>query len=142
MLRYCARRKKSSTETSLGFFCAAARGAAARNAIANAARKRAFVMGVDPGYRGGKYTTRMTDAAWADAILVLHAVFVIFVVGGLAATWVGIAANRPFARNPWFRSLHLAAIGIVVAESLSGFMCPLTIWEDMLRGTTSGQGFI
>ena len=84
----------------------------------------------------------MTDAAWADAILVLHAVFVIFVVGGLAATWAGIALDRAFARNPWFRGLHLAAIGIVVAEALSGFMCPLTIWEDMLRGKASGPGFI
>jgi polyferredoxin len=84
----------------------------------------------------------MTPSAWADVILVLHAAFVLFVVGGLVATWAGIAANRAFARNPWFRGLHLAAIGIVVAEALLGYMCPLTIWEDMLRGTASGKGFI
>jgi polyferredoxin len=84
----------------------------------------------------------MTASAWADAILVLHAGFVLFVVGGLVATWAGIALGLPFARNPWFRGLHLAAIGIVVAEALFGFMCPLTIWEDMLRGKASGPGFI
>lgn len=84
----------------------------------------------------------MTASAWADAILVLHAVFVLFVVGGLVATWIGIATNRAFARNPWFRGLHLAAIGFVVAEALLGYMCPLTTWEDMLRGTASEKGFI
>jgi polyferredoxin len=84
----------------------------------------------------------MTPSEWADLILLVHAAFVIFVVGGLAATWIGIAAGRPFARNPWFRALHLAAIAIVVAEALAGYMCPLTVWEDMLRGTASDRGFI
>jgi polyferredoxin len=84
----------------------------------------------------------MTDSLWADAILVAHAAFVAFVVGGLVATWVGIAADRPFARNLWFRGLHLAAIGIVVAEALLGYMCPLTIWEDALRGVATERGFI
>ena len=84
----------------------------------------------------------MTADTWADAILVLHAAFVLFVVGGLAATWIGLAAGRPFARNPWFRGLHLAAIAFVVAEALAGYMCPLTIWEDALRGTATEKGFI
>jgi polyferredoxin len=84
----------------------------------------------------------MTASAWADAILVAHAAFVIFVVGGLAATWAGIAAARPFARNPWFRGVHLAAIGLVVAEALFGYMCPLTLWEDALRASTDERGFI
>jgi hypothetical protein len=78
----------------------------------------------------------------ADAILVVHAAFVLFVVGGLIATWIGLALRRPFARNMWFRGAHLAAIAFVVAETLLGFMCPLTIWEDALRGQSSGQGFI
>lgn len=84
----------------------------------------------------------MTPSAWADVILVLHAAFVVFVVGGLAATWVGLAANRAFARNPWFRGLHLAAIAVVMAEALLGYMCPLTLWEDLLRGAASEKGFI
>jgi hypothetical protein len=78
----------------------------------------------------------------ADLVLVLHAAFVLFVVGGLAATWIGAALGRPWARNPLFRGLHLAAIGIVVAQSLLGYACPLTIWEDALRGTATGEGFI
>jgi hypothetical protein len=82
------------------------------------------------------------NAAGADAILVVHAAFVLFVVGGLVATWIGLALDKPFARNRWFRGLHLAAIAFVVIESLAGYMCPLTTWEDALRGTSSEKGFI
>jgi hypothetical protein len=84
----------------------------------------------------------MTPFPWADVVLVVHAAFVFFVVGGLLATWVGLALGMAFARSPWFRGLHLAAIAFVVAESLLGIMCPLTVWEDALRGTTGGDGFI
>jgi polyferredoxin len=82
------------------------------------------------------------NAALADAILVAHAAFVLFVVLGLVATWIGLALGLPFARNPWFRGAHLAAIAFVVVETLFGYMCPLTIWEDALRGEVSGKGFI
>jgi len=78
----------------------------------------------------------------ADAILVVHAVFVLFVVGGLFAIWVGIALGKPFARNRWFRGLHLAAIAFVVIETLAGYMCPLTLWEDTLRGEAADRAFI
>jgi hypothetical protein len=78
----------------------------------------------------------------ADAILVVHAAFVLFVVGGLVATWIGLALGKRFALNPWFRVAHLAAIAFVVVESLLGYMCPLTIWEDALRGNVGGEGFI
>jgi polyferredoxin len=78
----------------------------------------------------------------ADAVLVLHAGFVLFVVGGLLATWAGIALDRRFARSPTFRGLHLAAIAFVVAESLLGIACPLTAWEDALRGSPGGSGFL
>ena len=82
------------------------------------------------------------NEALADAILVVHAAFVLFVVGGLAATWIGLALDRPFARDPWFRNLHLAAIAFVVLESLVGMMCPLTVWEAALRGERADSGFI
>jgi polyferredoxin len=84
----------------------------------------------------------MSASSLADLILVVHAAFVAFVVGGLAATWIGLAASWRFARNPWFRGAHLAAIGFVVAEALLGYMCPLTVWEDALRGTSDEKGFV
>jgi hypothetical protein len=78
----------------------------------------------------------------ADLVLALHAAFVLFVVGGLAAIWVGEVLGRAWARNPWFRGLHLAAIAFVVVQSLLGYACPLTIWEDALRGESGAEGFI
>ena len=78
----------------------------------------------------------------ADLVLVVHFAFVLFVVGGLVATWAGEALGKGWARNPWFRGLHLAAIAFVAIQSLLGYACPLTIWEDALRGSATGEGFI
>jgi hypothetical protein len=78
----------------------------------------------------------------ADAILVLHFAFVAFVVGGLAAVWLGAALGWPWVRNFAFRVAHLIAILFVAAEALIGVMCPLTVWEDALRGRASDKGFI
>jgi len=72
-------------------------------------------------------------ARLADAILVLHFAFVLFVVVGLVIVWIGYLASWQFVRNPWFRGAHLLAMAIVVAESLFGVLCPLTDWEAALR---------
>jgi polyferredoxin len=45
-------------------------------------------------------------------------------------------------RNPWFRYLHLAAILFVAAEALLGMACPLTVWEDALRGGAGAESFV
>ena len=78
----------------------------------------------------------------ADAILVVHFGIVIFIVGGLLAVWVGAAAGWGWVRNPWFRYLHLGAIAFVAAEALLGVMCPLTVWEDLLRGGARAESFV
>jgi polyferredoxin len=38
--------------------------------------------------------------------------------------------------------VHLGAILFVAAESLLGIACPLTVWEDALRGGQQRTGFI
>jgi Protein of Unknown function (DUF2784) len=78
----------------------------------------------------------------ADAILIAHFAFVLFVVGGLALIWIGYAAAWPWVRNVWFRAAHLAAIIFVAGEAVFGMMCPLTLWEDALRGATQEKNFI
>jgi hypothetical protein len=77
--------------------------------------------------------------ALADMVLLVHAAFVAFVVVGLALIWAGRFRSWAFVRNFWFRAAHLAAIGVVAAESLSGFVCPLTTWEDRLRLLAGGE---
>jgi hypothetical protein len=78
----------------------------------------------------------------ADALLVLHFAIAAFVLGGLVLVWVGAAAGWAWVRNPWFRYAHLGAIVFVAAEALLGFACPLTIWEDLLRGGVRPESFI
>lgn len=70
----------------------------------------------------------------ADVLLFCHALFVAFVVLGLALIFVGKPLDWTWVRNPWFRVTHLAAIGIVALQSWVGITCPLTTWEMALRG--------
>ena len=69
----------------------------------------------------------------ADAILIGHLLFVVFVVLGLILIFVGKFLSWQWVRNPWFRVTHLLAIGVVVLQSWLGVICPLTIWEMDLR---------
>jgi hypothetical protein len=78
----------------------------------------------------------------ADALLVLHFLIVVFITGGLVAVWIGAAARWEWVRNRWFRYLHLGAIAFVAAEALLGIACPLTIWEDLLRGGIRPESFV
>jgi hypothetical protein len=78
----------------------------------------------------------------ADALLVFHFLIAAFIVAGLPLVWVGAAARWRWVRNPWFRWLHLAAILFVAAEALLGIACPLTVWEDALRGGMRADSFV
>ena len=69
----------------------------------------------------------------ADAILLVHFAFVLFVVGGFALILAGGALGWTWVRNRVFRFAHLAAIAFVALESLAGVACPLTVWENALR---------
>jgi hypothetical protein len=76
----------------------------------------------------------------ADLVLIAHFLFVSFVVGGFALILAGAALSWSWIRNRVFRIVHIAAIGVVVAESLAGVACPLTLWEDALRRSGPGGG--
>lgn len=74
----------------------------------------------------------------ADALVVFHALYVGFVVFGQLAIVVAAPFRWEWARNPWFRFAHLAAIGVVAYEALNDIRCPLTVWEEQLRAA-AGQ---
>jgi hypothetical protein len=78
----------------------------------------------------------------ADVVLVFHFLVVVFIVGGLVLTWLGHFLKWPWIRNPYFRYLHVAAIAFVALEALFGYVCPLTVWEDALRGGARPESFI
>jgi hypothetical protein len=69
----------------------------------------------------------------ADLILVVHLLFVGFVVVGLVLIFVGKVRRWAWVLNPWFRVMHLLAIGVVVVQSWIGVICPLTTFEMALR---------
>ncbi|HEY8706809.1 MAG TPA: DUF2784 domain-containing protein [Burkholderiaceae bacterium] len=82
----------------------------------------------------------------ANAVLVVHVGIAAFVVAGLVLVIVGNLKHWGWVNNVGFRAAHVAAIGIVVAESWLGFVCPLTTLEMWLRsraGAASyGGGFV
>jgi hypothetical protein len=84
--------------------------------------------------------------AAADLVLVTHFAYVAFVVVGLFLILLGGFCGWKWIRNPWWRTLHLAAIGLVVAEAWLGITCPLTTLEMNLRQNageaTYGDAFI
>jgi hypothetical protein len=69
----------------------------------------------------------------ADALAAFHFGYVAFVVVGELAILLGAALGCRWARNPWFRSLHLLAITVVALEAVWHINCPLTDWENHLR---------
>jgi hypothetical protein len=78
----------------------------------------------------------------ADLILVLHFLIAGFIVAGLLLVWLGGAFGWGWVKNPWFRYAHLGAIAFVAAEALLGIACPLTVWEDVLRGGVRPESFV
>ena len=79
----------------------------------------------------------------ADGVLLVHVLFVLFVLAGLVLIVVGYFCGWSWVRNPRFRLAHLVAIGVVVLQAWLGRICPLTIWEMALReraGDVTYQG--
>ena len=75
----------------------------------------------------------------ANLVLVVHFAYVLFVVGGLGLIWLGLSLRWRWVSNFWFRTLHLAAIGLVAVEAMVGWACPLTLLEDRLRSTAPSE---
>jgi Protein of Unknown function (DUF2784) len=73
----------------------------------------------------------MLYSALANAVLVLHAAFVVFALFG------GLLSLR-WRRLPW---LHLPSVLWVILIELNGWICPLTPLENRLREAAGTQGY-
>lgn len=79
----------------------------------------------------------------ADFVLLVHFLFVLFVVLGLVLILIGGARGWPWVRNRAFRVAHLLAIGVVVLQSWLGVICPLTsieMWARVRAGESAYSG--
>jgi hypothetical protein len=83
-------------------------------------------------------------ALLADVLLVIHFMIAAFITLGFIVIPLGGWRNWRIARTRRLRQAHLVAIVFVAAETLLGIACPLTVWEDMARGTDASArgGFI
>ncbi len=77
----------------------------------------------------------------ADVVAVVHASYILFVVGGQILILSGWVAGWVWTRHMVFRTLHLAAIGFVVIEAWAGVLCPLTAIENRLRQTAGNNPY-
>jgi hypothetical protein len=75
----------------------------------------------------------------ADAILVVHFLFIAFVLGGQGCIIAGAFRRWTWIRQCGFRLAHLVAIAVIVVQSWVGMMCPLTLWESTCRRTVGEQ---
>jgi hypothetical protein len=78
----------------------------------------------------------------ADIVVGVHLLIVLFILLGVPLVYLGAALHWTWVRSRPWRALHVGAILFVAAESLLGMTCPLTVWEDTLRGGPVAGGFI
>jgi hypothetical protein len=69
----------------------------------------------------------------ADVVLIVHTMFIAFVIVGLIVIWIGYFRSWRWTRSVVFRVAHLTAIVLVVIQSFAGWSCPLTDLENYLR---------
>ena len=69
----------------------------------------------------------------ADVILIIHFLFVFFIIGGLVCIIIGKFLAWAWVHHAGFRLVHLGGICIVVIQAWMGEICFLTNWEMALR---------
>ena len=90
--------------------------------------------GPGPAYDAGTFKgagSYMWYAAAADVVVVIHLLFIGFVVAGAFLTW----------RWPWIIWPHLPAVGYAALVEFVGFTCPLTLLENDLRQLAGEAGY-
>ncbi|TFH64249.1 MAG: DUF2784 domain-containing protein [Candidatus Zixiibacteriota bacterium] len=68
----------------------------------------------------------------ADVIVVIHFLWIIFMIAGFVLTAAAFRWRKLFDWF-WLRTIHLAGIVFVAMIGVLGTYCPLTVWESALR---------
>ena len=70
---------------------------------------------------------------FSEIVLLLHFFIFLFIVFSFFFIPFGYYKNWEWVKNKNYRLIHLFLMGIVLIETILGFMCPLTILENFLR---------
>jgi hypothetical protein len=81
------------------------------------------------------------NSLMADGILVIHFLFIAFVLVGEACIVIGYFRGWHWVRLLMFRVSHILAIAVVVAQAWANQLCPLTLWENALRERAGGHPY-
>src|SRR5437773_642236 len=76
----------------------------------------------------------------ANAVVVVHLAYFMFVVSGFVGILIGALRHWPWIYNPWFRVTHLLSVMLILAEDVFHFSCLLNTAESALRSAPVGQG--
>ena len=69
----------------------------------------------------------------SEIVLLLHFSIFLFMILSFILIPYGYFQKWEWVKNIYFRSIHLILMGIILIETILGFMCPLTILENFLR---------
>lgn len=69
--------------------------------------------------------------AWL--VFTFHAGLVTFMIGFVIYTILGYHFDLPLTKSLWLRGAHLGVFFYIGLESLMGWPCPFTVWENELR---------
>ncbi len=69
----------------------------------------------------------------ANVIIFIHVLYILAVLAGLILVPIGGWCGWKWVRCFWLRMVHFGMIAIVLLETVVGWRCPLTDWEDQLR---------
>ena len=84
----------------------------------------------------------MDPIFFAEVILILHFIFVGFVISLFFFIPLGYKLNWVWQKNKKIRFFHLGLIVLITTETILGFTCPLTMIENKLRGIITSNTFI
>ncbi len=90
---------------------------------------------------GGIISGMSFNHLFAHLIVIIHALYFSFVVGGMLLILIGIVRRWQWIRNFWFRAAHLAAIVLVGVEAVFGWVCPLTGLEKYFKEQAGEQSY-
>mgnify|MGYP001241253237 CR=1 FL=1 len=73
---------------------------------------------------------------FSEIVLLFHFCIFLFMLLSFFFIPIGYYQKWKWVKNRYYRSIHIILMGIILIETILGFMCPLTKLENFLRNDT------